>query len=358
MKHLVLLVASGCAVTTTTCPVGTKLTVTHGDQGRAEWCQASDQELTKLPSPNRTSESDLGLVQPPGLPGGVEGPFTAWYPTGVKEARGSYRNFGERSVPDGLWAFWYPSGALEVVGHYHRGEPVGCFASYDEHGVRHTGMVTGDLLTAQTCAPPSDAEVAALTGPEAAPRTPPMADVTLDVSGGPQRFGVANPEQAYADPGLTFAASVAPRLYLGRLRVGPTLGIRTSDASGYVAYDAGATVAWELPTLHPRLDAEVAVDVGGERMSVAGVRQVNGGLASADFVFWSPLAVARADLAIALTPQLSAVVGAGAYGWPGRTVETDGAYSGTTSFMTPVHETWQIGAIGFAASLGLRMLIR
>jgi hypothetical protein len=345
-------------MTTTTCPVGSKLTVTHGEQGRAEWCQATDQALANLPAPGRTSSGDIGLVQPPQLPGGVEGPFTAWYPTGVKEARGSYRNFGERSVPDGLWAFWYPSGALEVVGHYHRGEPIGCFASWDEQGVRHTGMVTGNVLTGQSCAPPSDAEVAVLTGHEALPSKEPIADVGLELAGGLRHFGVSNPDQAYPDPGLTMAFSAAPRVHLGRLRLGPTVGVRTSDASGYLAVLAGATVGWELPKLSPRVDEEIAIDVGVERMSVGAARVVNGDVGTADFVFWSPVAAARADVSLALTPQLAAVVGAGVDGWPGRSVETDGTYTTRSAFMVPVHESWTIGAIGFVANVGLRLLIR
>jgi hypothetical protein len=354
VKYLAVLVASGCAVTTTTCPVGTKLTVTHGDQGRAEWCQTTDRALAELPTTTRTSAGAGSFVQPPKLAGGVEGPFTAWYTSGVREARGSYRNFGERSVPDGLWAFWYPSGALEVVGHYHRGEPVGCFAAWDEHGARHTGMVTGDLLTAQACTPPSDTEVDALEGHEEAPRTPPIADITLDVFGGAERFGVANADQVAPDPGLTLAVTVAPRAHLGRLRIGPSFGVRAGDAPGYVAFKGGATVGWQLPAFHPRVDTEVAVDLGLERMQFTAQR--TGKYGDADLEFWSPRAAVRVDAAIALAPQLAAVVGAGVDGWPGRDVETDTMYTAGTPALQ--HETWKVGAIGFGASLGLRLLIR
>jgi hypothetical protein len=92
-------------------------------------------------------------------------------------------------------------------------------------------------------------------------------------------------------------------------------------------------------------------------MQVAGAVLVNGQVATADFMFWSPVAAVRADLAVALTPELAAVIGAGVDGWPGRSVNTETMYVGRT-FTAQIDETWKVGAIGVGATLGLRMLIR
>ena len=355
MKYLVVVAVAGCAETTTTCPIGSKLIVTHGEQGRAELCQDTDQTLANMPAPGRSLVQSGGLVQPPGLPGGIEGPFTAWYTSGTKEAHGTYRNVGERSVPEGLWAFWYPTGELEVVGHYHHGEPIGCFATWDEHGVRHTGMVTDAVLREQACSPPSDAELSALEGHAVVPAKGVWADAEIRAFAGPARFGVAAEGQISPDPSLQFAFTATARARFGRLRIGPSVGIRTSDAPGYLAYSGGVAVAWELPKPHPRVDAEVGVELGVERMQLTAQRAgLNG---STDLAFWSPLPAVQASLSLALTPEIEAVAGVRIDGVPARTVDQIDVYCVSFGSCAQYDDSWRIGALAAGATLGLRFLL-
>jgi hypothetical protein len=352
MKYVVVVLVAGCAETTTTCPVGTKLTVSHADQGRAEWCQVEDSSLANMPTPSRTSS----LVLPPALPFGVDGPFTAWYGSGVEEAHGTYRNVGSRSVPEGLWAFWYPSGAPEVVGHYHQGAPVGCFAVWDEHGARHTGMVTGTELHVQDCPPPSDAELAALEGHVAGPAKAPWGDASVAAFAGPSRFGVANDSQVAADPGMQLAFTATARLRLGHVRIGPSFGIRTTDIEGYTAYTGALAVAWQLPTFHPRLDFEIGAELGVERLTVTAERM--GTLATAQTAFWAPLPAVEAAASFSLTPELAAVLGVRVDGVPARTVNETDTYCDDFGNCANADESWRVGAIAAGATLGLRLLFR
>lgn len=350
VKYLAALLAAGCAETATTCPVGTRLTVTHGVQGRAEWCRDDDATLANLPQPTRTS----ALQVPVGVAGGVEGPFTAWYASGTKEARGAYRNLGERSVPEGLWAFWYPSGALEVVGHYHEGEPAGCFAVWDERGVRHTGVVTDATLHEQVCAPPSDVELAALDGH--GPDTAAWGDASISAFAGPSRFGVANTSQVAADPGLQLAFAATARLRLGHVRIGPSVAIRTSDTAGYTAYAGALAVAWQLPAIHPRLDLEIGAELGVERLQITAERM--GSPATAETGFWAPLPAVEASAAFSLTPELAAVAGLRLDGAWARTVDETDTYCDGLGSCAKAHESWRVGAVAAGATLGLRLVFR
>jgi hypothetical protein len=291
------------------------------------------------------------------MPGGVEGPFTSWYPDGRLAFHGSYKNFGSRSVPDGLWIFWYPSGQRRLMGEYHRGQPQGCFVAWDEGGTSKTGLVEGDQLRVQTCTPPSDEEVIALEGGGHAKATAAtFADLHIEAMAGPNRIGAANPDQVAQDPGMVVAFSAAARKHLGKLRVGPTVGVRPANESAYLALAFGATAAWRLPQYHPRLDTEVSLEMAAQRIDVSTAqRRMQPGVGSV--VFWTPLPAAQLSFAIALTPNMEALVAARVDGVPARDVEKGVVYC-NVGCSPPVAETWSIGGVSAGIVLGLRFLVR
>jgi len=352
---LLTLLCGACAVTTSTCPTGTKLVGAQKPEGRARWCEVTDGSSTGLPLQSRAFEGKLALVQPTGMPGGIEGPFTSWYPDGRLAFHGSYKNFGARSVPDGLWTFWYPSGQRRLMGRYRRGQPDGCFAVWDESGQRKTGTVEGDELRVETCTPPSDDEVVALErgGTSMSPRTT-FADVHVEAMGGPNRIGAANPDQVAQDPGMVVAFSAAARKHLGRLRVGPVVGVRPANESGYMALAVGATAAWRLPQYHPRLDTEFSLEMGAEWINVSTAqRRMQPGVGSVSF--WTALPAAQLTFAISLSPNLEALVGARVDGLPARDVDVGVVYC-NNGCSPPIAETWSIGGVSAGVALGLRLL--
>lgn len=348
MKYLAVALASGCAMTATTCPVGSKLTVTYGDHGRGEFC-ALDTVHAPVIAPGR---DDGVFARPQPVTGGVDGPYTAWYPSGVKAARGTYRSAGRTSLPEGLWAFWSPDARLQAVGHYHHGEPVGCFAMYDEKWVRHSG--TGDPADfhEQTCAPPSDQELAALEG--TVPERPhdPWGDAAVDVLFGPTSIGASASGQD-VEHGMTLAISGRARKYLGRLRLGPFAQVRVGDDAGDSAYAAGAGVAWQLPRFHPRIDTEIGAELGFARILVNPERGMK--VANDPLVFWSTLPALQATFAFALSPMLAATAALRAEGVPAFGVTGTSTYCSFTACDAPTTETWNVGGFAYGVTFGLRM---
>jgi hypothetical protein len=346
----------GCAVTTSTCPLGTKLMGSQRPDGRAQWCAITDATSATFPVPSRSYEGRLGLGQPMPMPGGVEGPFTSWYPTGALESHGSYANFGARSVPQGLWAFWHPNGQRWVVGNYDRGMPIGCFEEWDEQGKRSTGTVEGNRLHVEPCTPPPDDELVVVDG-RARPSdgAPGWGDISLQGLAGPNHLGASNAEQVVPDPGMTFAFSATARKRIGRLRLGPTVGLRVADNSDGVGLFGGGAIAWQLPSFHPRIDAEVSAELGVQRIGVTAERRTNP--ATASLAFWSPLPAVQAGIAFELSPNLEALAGFRVDGVPARTVDRDVTYCDFGCF-APVHETWRIGGFAYGIDFGLRLLIR
>jgi hypothetical protein len=346
-----------CAVTASTCPVGTKLVGEQRKDGRAQWCEVSESHRNAMPGPGRSYESTFGFVQPTGMPGGIEGPFTSWYPNGTLAAHGSYLHFGARSVPHGLWTFWYPDGRRRTLGQYHRGQPQGCFAAWDEAGQRKTGTLEGDVLRVADCTPPADDEVVAIERGAKETTSPASYDFHLLGMAGPNRIGAANHMQVAQDPGMTVALSAAARKHLGPLRVGPLVGARIANEAGYLAFAFGATAAWRLPSFHSRIDTELAVDLAVERISIANAqRRMQRGVAS--LALWSPLPALQANMAIALSPNIDAVVGARVDGIPARDVDTDLIYCDYFGCVGPVRETWSVGGISYGIVLGLRLAVR
>ncbi len=345
-----------CAVTTSTCPLGTKLVGAQRPEGRAQWCEITDTATTGVSPTGRTFEGTLGFVQPTAMPGGIEGPFTSWHPNGALAMHGSYLNFGARSVPDGLWTFWYPSGQRRVLGQYHRGQPQGCFAAWDESGTRKTGAMEGDRLRIERCNPPSDDEVVALEhGGQKPSRSPASADFHLQSMVGPNRIGATNAGQVVEEPNATLSFHAAARLHIGRLRVGPTAGAWLGNNNGYSAVGLGATAGWRLPTFHPRIDSEVSLEVTAQRISVEASRKMMPGIAN--LTFWTPSPAIQANAAFALSPNLDAVFGLRMDGLPAREVDRDVVYCDRGCF-APVTETWSVGRIAYGVVFGIRLLVR
>jgi hypothetical protein len=294
----------GCAVATTTCPTGSKLIASVRPEGRAQWCAATDTVVAELPLSSRSFEGTLGIGHPAAMPGGVEGPFTSWYPNGRLHSYGTYVSDGARSVPDGLWAFWHDNGQRWVIGKYQHGEPVGCFAQWDEDGHAATGVVTGDQLHVSSCTPPRDDEVAVVEGrAQVKPESRAWGDVSVEGLMGPNHLGAANPDQVSPDPGVTVAFTATARKRIGRLRVGPMFGLRWADSGEGTGYTGAVSVGWELPSFHPRLDAEVSAELAIERLDVTALRR---NLGTASLAFWSPLPAIQAGVAFELSPGLAA----------------------------------------------------
>jgi hypothetical protein len=348
--------ASACAATTSTCPTGTKLVTSTQRERRAEWCSATSTPISELPVTGRTYEATLGLEPPTAMPHGVEGPFTSWHRNGALASHGRYVTRGGRSVPEGLWAFWYPDGQRLLFGNYHDGSPVGCFAHWDEHGAQTTGILNGTELHVAPCTPPPDGEMLVLEGRARPPElTPPWGDISVQVFAGPNRLGTSNPDQNTPEPAMTVAFSATARKRLGRLRVGPTFGLRIANQSEGYALLAGASIGWALPTFHPRIDAEVAADVDVEQIEVTAMRATERGTASV--TFRSPLVGLQTGVALTLSPAVAAIATARIEGFPRREADRDVIYCdfGCTS---EIHETWQVGGFGWGVNVGLRLLIR
>ena len=346
----------GCAVTASTCPAGTKLIGEHRPEGRSQWCATTAMTDTTLPLTSRSFKGTLDLMHPPALPGGADGPFTSWYASGALASHGDYVDFGARSVPEGLWAFWHPNGQRWVVGNYHRGLPVGCFATWDEAGKRSTGTVDGDQLHVEPCTPPADDELLVVEGRVRAPdESPTWGDVSLQGLAGPNHIGASNGDQVDPDPAMTFAFSVTARKRFGRLRVGPTLGVRFANDNQSWGLAAGGSIGWELPSFHPRIDAEVSAELGAQRISVTAVRSMKPGTGS--LAFWSPLPAVQLGIAVALSPSLEALAQVRLDGVPVHNTDRDVTYC-DLNCAAPVHETWQIGGFAYGATLGLRLLLR
>jgi len=348
---------AACATTASVCPVGTKRVDVAAAQGRAQWCtNAPATPLAAVPGQGRTYESAFGTAPPP-LGAGVTGPFTSWYPDGTVESHGHYLDFGSRSVPDGLWAFWYANGQRRTLGTYRRGEPQGCFATWDERGTRATGFVEGDQLRVAPCTPPAGDELAAIEGGEPATvEAPAWADISVQGMFGPGAIGASNAMQIDTAPSLQLAVNATARKHLGPFRFGPTAGMRLSGNTDYRALAAGGVFAIGLPALHSRLDADAGIELGAQYITGIAMRPMRRGVA--DVAFWSPLVAAQVAVAFKLSPYLAAVGALRADGAPARDVERDITYCDFSGCLPPQRETWQVGGLAYGLSVGLRLTIR
>jgi hypothetical protein len=353
---LLVLGCSACATTTSVCPVGAKRVDVQEQRGRAQWCTTVDQRLELVPTAGRDYTGVVGS-QPRKMTGGVQGPFTSWYASGSVESHGHYLDFGSRSVPDGLWGFWYPNGQRRTIGMYRRGEPVGCFASWDQTGTRSTGFVEGTELRVAPCTPPADDELAIIEGSASGPaESAPWADISLHGFFGPGGIGASNPGQVDPDPALSLGFQLAARMRLGRLRVGPIIGLRLSDNTDYRGHLLGGVLAVGLPALHPRLDTEASIELGAQYITATAIRRMQDG--TAKLAFWSPLGAAQLTAAFELSPFLAAVASVRVDGAPSRDSERQVSYCVAGGCLAPQPETWTVGGFAYGLNLGLRLVLR
>jgi len=358
MRWLIVVLGAGsvaCATTGAVCPPGARLASVEQPSGRAEWCATTTAGITAMPVPGRAYANLLGMAHPGTLSGGLRGPFTHWHPTGAVESHGSYVEDGASSVPDGVWGFWYADGARRSLGRYERGRPVGCFAMWDEQGSQITGVVEGEQLRVEPCDPPPDA---ALRGIEA--RSHPAAtrtgwgDVALHAVAAGGALGAHNPTQRDPDPAARAGVQFALRTQVGRLRIGGGVGLRLADTDAQ-GYTASAVVGLDLPLPHPRLGAELEVQLGVQYLDLTASRPDLPGVASLGL--WSPHGVARAGLSVAVTRTLRLTAGARLEGAPPHDVDQEVRYCAPLCG-PPIAETWRLGGAAYGLDLGVRVLLR
>jgi len=312
--------------------------------------------VAAMPVPGRDYPSLLGMAHPTAKSGGLRGPFTHWYPNGGVESHGRYVEDGSTSVPDGAWGFWYPDGTRKSMGRYDRGRPVGCFSMWDEQGSQVTGVVEGDQLRVEHCELPADD---ALTQIELRSRPASgrnrWGDASLHVFAQGGAFGASNATQRDPDPSARATVQAVLRKHLGRLRVGPALGLRLSDSNDSRAYTAGVVAAIGLPLPHRRLDAEVEAQLGLQYFEVAARRTDLTGVGSVSF--WVPLGGVRGTVSFALTPALLVVGGVSLDGSLAHEADREVRYCAPFC-SPPIMETWSVGGAAYGFDLGLRLMLR
>jgi hypothetical protein len=349
------LAAAACATTGTVCPEGTRLVGGRPPHARAQWCAARAMTMHAVPVA-RSYETTLGVAMPTAMAGGVEGPYTSWHDDGALASHGRYVDLGPRSVPDGVWGFWYASGQPRALGAYRQGRPTGCFAVWAEDGTRTTGFTDGQRLIAEPCEPPDAIDRAVAEGAGSSGTIDPSwGDVTLQGFVGHGGLGLRNADQAHPDPRLRAAFSAIARKHVGRFRIGPYGGLRAGDNVEYRVLATGIVAGVALPRPHPRVDAEVSLDLGAQHLRATALRAQRLGTARVDA--WAPLAGAQLAAAIAMSPILELVGAVRVDGAPTRDVERELVYCDRVC-EAPVRETWRVGGVAFGITLGLRLQIR
>src|SRR5262249_51669314 len=157
-----------------------------------------------------------------------------------------------------------------------------------------------------------------------------------------------NADQTDPDPSLLVAFNAAARKRWSRFRIGPALSVRLSDNMNYGGYAGAGVLAYELPKLHRRLDAELSGEVGGMDLTAIPARP---GLGSPEkHSFWSALGAAQLSLGLAFSPNLEALVSARVEGAPLRSVQRQADYCDFFQCQSVV-ETWRVGGIGYGVNL-------
>lgn len=350
---LAVIGTGACATSSAACPQGARLANEDRPSGRVEWCATTLAGPAGLPVEGRTVVGELGVVPPPPMRGGLQGPYTHWYPDGAVESHGEYVEEGARSVATGVWAFWYPNGTRKTVGRYEHGQPLGCFAIWDEQGVEVTGVVEGDHLRAQACAPPSDAALAQVEARSHPRESRPLwGDLSLRGLAQSGTFGVSNSTQRDPQPSAEATAQLELRKYLGSFRVGSVLGLRLSDSQDAKAYALGGAAAYGLPIDDDRFGAEVQVEMGVQYFALTAHRTDM--FLTPSTGFWAPLASARLAGSFAINSTLLVVLGASVEGSPTyKTTQGVDYFSGALTM-----ETWTVGGLAYGVDLGLRLRLR
>lgn len=239
---------------------------------------------------------------------------------------------------------------------YRRAQPTGCFAVWDESGALKTGAVEGEQLRVESCTPPPDdvmvsAEGGGVTGSERRA----WGDLALHGFVGAGGMGARNDQQIDSNPSLSAVFTAVARKRVGPLRVGPTIGLRVSENAGYRATSGGGVVAVRLPSPHPRLDLEVAADLGAQYVTATARR--SGQRGTAELAFWSPLGGAELGASFALSSIVEARAGLRIDGAPIRAVERDVVYC-DYQCVAQYRESWDVGGVSYGLYVGLRLLIR
>lgn len=335
------------------CPPESRLANENRATGRVEWCAKAAPGMTAMPaSRESTSPGLLGMSRPASI-SGAHGPYTHWYPDGAVESSGQYVEDGSTSVPDGVWGFWYADGTRKSVGRYDRGRPAGCFAIWDEQGNQVTGIVDGDQLRVEPCAPPEEALVQ--VEKRSVRNRERWGDAALHTFAQGGAFGASNATQVDSNPSARGTVQAILRKHLGRFRVGPALGLRLSDSGDSRSYVAGVVAAIALPLPRGRFGAELEtqlamqyVEIDVKRMNVQGVGETS---------LWAPLGSARLTLSFALRPSLQLVGGIGVDGAPMQDMDREVRYC-SPNCGPPVIETWEVGGLAYGVNLGVRWMLR
>jgi hypothetical protein len=295
------------------------------------------------------------MAHPSPMSGNLQGPFTHWYPDGAVESHGNYVQQGGASVPDGVWGFWYPDGKPKAVGRYDGGQPVGCFATWDEQGVRLTGVVDGEQLRVEHCDPPVDDSLArAEMRSHPRDRRELWGDVSINTSVESGTFGESNPTQRDSDPSPRAAFQAEVRKHVGKLRFGGALGYRLSNSDDAHAYAAGAVAAYGLPSPYRWLDAEVEAQLGLQYLDITARRPDIPGVGSASL--WAPHGGVRFAASFTVSPALAITLGARLDGSLVRNVDEQVQYCAPFC-SAPVMETWKIGGAAYGVDLGVRLML-
>jgi len=353
---LAALIAVGigaCATTSRPCPVGAHLANEDRPTGRVEWCATAVAGFAELPVEGRTYPSLFDVAHPSPMSGGLQGEYTHWYPNGAVESHGEYLENGAVSVPNGLWAFWYDDGRRKSIGRYDRGQPVGCFAVWDERGGEVTGVVEGDQIRVGHCDPPADGALA-----EVETRSHPResrdlwGDITLHSLSEAGTFGVSNSTQVNAQPSATETVQIEVRKYLGSFRVGPVLGYRMSDSDDDQAFALGGVAAYAIPMPITRFGAEIEAQLGIQYFDLTARRADT--VPTSSIGLWAPLGGGRFAVSFAITPTVIVVGGVSVDGSPSYKTEQPVQYY----LGVPVMETWTLGGVAYGFDVGLRLTMR
>jgi len=344
---------ASCATTSAVCPQGARLADEDRPSGRVEFCATTLGGPSALPLEGRTVVGELGVTPPPPMRGGLQGPYTHWYPDGAVESHGDYASDGAKSVATGVWEFWYPDGSRKTVGRYDHGEPRGCFAVWDERGNEVTGVVEGDHLAVQSCDVPVDAMLAQVEA-RSHPRQgrPLWGDISLEALAQSGTFGLSNSMQKASQPSAKATVQLEVRKNLGSFRVGPALGYRMSDTDDAKAYTFGAVAAYALPVPSERFGAEVQLHLGAQYFAITARSTVIP--RTSDIGIWAPLAGARLGGSFAINPTALVVAGASVEGTPSYTSDQSVEYL----IGMPTMETWTMGGVAYGVDVGLRLRLR
>lgn len=294
-------------------------------------------------------------VPHPSSPGAapLDGPYGSYYPNGKPESLGSYALVRGRSVAHGMWTFWRADGTRQSQGRFHFGEPVGCFASWSDEGVRSTGIGERSEIRPAACDPPRHEEADILEashGGDVRPR----GDIGFQaLMGIGSRLGARSTRYVPADPALTQMLALLVRRYIGALRIGGAAGLRLSDADGYFGATATALGGGVIASGSTELDGRI--ELGGLLLWARPTLE-DGRLSHGRVFLWTPLAATQVEGSWRLTSRFAlTLAGRLELRFP-RDVERETLFCGN-SCEEEMMDTWSMGGVALSAGLGARILL-